>query len=70
MRATSNGNEQNLGGYVNNIVFNDWYHYCMTKTATELKFYVNGVLVHTDNYNVILSTTSADVRIGGAEVRR
>ena len=44
--AISNGSEQNLGGYVNNIVFNDWYHYCMTRTATELKFYINGVLVH------------------------
>lgn len=40
----------------------------MTRTATELKFYINGVLVHTDSYNTIISTTSADVRIGGAEV--
>jgi hypothetical protein len=66
--ATDNGNQQDRGGYVNNIVFNEWYHYCMTKTATELKFYINGVLVYTDSYHATLSTTAADVRIGGAEV--
>jgi len=66
--AASKTNEQSFGGYVNDFVLNNWYHYCVTKTATELKFYINGGLVLTDSHSVIISPTSSDVRIGGAEV--
>ena len=66
--ASSKTSEQSFGGYVNDIVLNTWYHYCVTRTATELKFYINGGLVLTDNNPMIISGTSADMRIGGAEV--
>lgn len=66
--ASSKTNEQSFGGFVNDILLNNWYHYCVTRTATELKFYINGGLVLTDSHSVIISPTSADVRIGGAEV--